>query len=137
MSEARPFAVSYRRERFFSSAFMTTQSKSLSMAVCRLAIADLAESGRRFARRSCLVRVLNGLANLDEQFETVFNGNIVLAAKFRDLDAADQFHDEVRAARFSGAGIQHLGNVRMVHERQGLALGLEAGNDLPGVHAEL
>ena len=35
------------------------------------------------------------------------------------------------------AGIEHLGDVRMVHQRQGLPLGLEAGDDLPAVHARL
>ena len=35
------------------------------------------------------------------------------------------------------AGVEHLGDVRMVHQRQGLPLGLEAGDHLPGVHARL
>ena len=29
------------------------------------------------------------------------------------------------------AGVEHLGDVRMVHQRQRLPLGLEAGDDLP------
>ena len=35
------------------------------------------------------------------------------------------------------AGVEHLGDVRMVHHRQRLPLGLEAGDDLPRVHARL
>src|SRR5207249_1576812 len=35
------------------------------------------------------------------------------------------------------ATVMDLGDVRMVHQRQRLALGLKAGNDLPGVHAQL
>ena len=31
--------------------------------------------------------------------------------------------------------VEHLGDVRVVHQGQGLPLGLEAGDDLPGVHA--
>ena len=48
-----------------------------------------------------------------------------------------QFHHEVRPAALGGAGIQHAGDVRMVHQGQRLALGLEAGDDLAGVHARL
>ena len=29
------------------------------------------------------------------------------------------------------AGVEHLGDVRVVHQRQGLPLGLEPGDDLP------
>ena len=36
-----------------------------------------------------------------------------------------------------GAAVEHLGDVGMVHERQRLPLGLEAGDDLPRVHARL
>ena len=35
------------------------------------------------------------------------------------------------------AGVEDLGDVGVVHQRQGLALGLEAGDDLLGVHAGL
>ena len=38
---------------------------------------------------------------------------------------------------FRHSGIQHLGDVRMVHHRQRLPLGLEPGDDLLGVHAQL
>ena len=40
-------------------------------------------------------------------------------------------------AGVGGAGVEHLGDVRVVHQRQRLPLGLEAGDDLPGVHARL
>jgi len=36
-----------------------------------------------------------------------------------------------------GSAVQHLGDVGVVHHRQGLALGLEAGDDLPGIHPRL
>ena len=35
------------------------------------------------------------------------------------------------------AGVEHLGDVRVVHQRQRLPLRLEAGDDLARVHAEL
>ena len=62
---------------------------------------------------------------------------VVLVAIVGDLDAADQFHDEVRPPGFGRAGVEDLGDVRMVHQRQRLAFGFEAGDDLPGVHAQL
>ena len=49
----------------------------------------------------------------------------------------DQFHHEVGSARVGGAAVEHLGDVRVVHQRQGLPLGLEAGDHLAGVHARL
>ena len=45
--------------------------------------------------------------------------------------AVDQLHDEVRPAGFGGAGVEDAGDVGVVHQRQGLPLGLEAGDDLP------
>ena len=58
-------------------------------------------------------------------------------AVLRDRHAFDQLHDEVRPAAVGRAGIQHFGDVRMVHHRHGLPLGLEAGDHLPRVHARL
>ena len=48
--------------------------------------------------------------------------------------AVNQFHDEVRQAGCSGPGIKDAGNIDVVHHRQGLPLGLEAGDDLPRIH---
>ena len=64
-------------------------------------------------------------------------GEIVLVAVIGDLDAAHQFHHEIRPARVRRAGVQHLGDVRMIHHRQRLPLRLEPGDDLLGVHAQL
>src|SRR6266487_3869468 len=84
-----------------------------------------------------LVRVLDGLAYLREQSEPVCRGNTFLVTKLSDLDAAHKLHDEIRPARFSRAGIEDFGDVWMVHQRQGLPLSFEAGDDLFGVHAQL
>ena len=84
-----------------------------------------------------LVRVLDGLTDLCEKFQPFFGGKIVLVAVVRDLAATHQFHDEVRPARVCRTGIEHFGNVGMIHERQGLALSLEAGDHLIRVHAQL
>ena len=84
-----------------------------------------------------LVRVLDGPANLNEQIQPLPGGKIVLVAVIGDLDAAHQFHDEIRPAGFRGAGVQHLGDVRMVHQCQRLPLGFKTGDDILGVHAQL
>ena len=42
----------------------------------------------------------------------------------------NQFHDEIRPAIGRCAGVQHFGNIGMVHERQRLALGFKAGQHL-------
>ena len=83
------------------------------------------------------MRVLHGVADEHEEVEPLAQGEVVLLAELGQAHAAHEFHHEVGPARVGGAGIKHLGDVRMVHEREGLALGLEAGDDLPGVHAEL
>ena len=49
----------------------------------------------------------------------------------------DQLHHEVGPARVGGPGIEHPGDVGMVHQRQGLPLDLEPGDDLLGVHPRL
>ncbi len=51
--------------------------------------------------------------------------------------AVDQLHDEVGPAGVRGTAIEDAGDVDMVHQRQGLPLGLEAGDDLAAVHAGL
>ena len=62
---------------------------------------------------------------------------MVLVAIIGDADPAHQFHHKVGPARFRRPCVQHLGDVGMVHQRQGLPLRLEPGYHLPGVHAQL
>ena len=84
-----------------------------------------------------LVCVLDGLADLNEKFQARRGAEVVFVAVIGDFDAAHQFHDEIRAAGFRRARVQHLGNVRMVHQGQRLPLRLEPGDDTLGVHAQL
>src|SRR4051812_20867561 len=113
---------------------------------------------------SLLVSVLNRLADENEQAQPFLGGQLILVAILRNLNPAHQFHHEVRtahsdAARISlthpsgtfaphvGEGrsegvfcrsrVENLRDVRMIHHGEGLALGLESGNDLPAVHAQL
>ena len=84
-----------------------------------------------------LMGVLHGLADLDEQLQPLAVVRLILVAVIREGDAVDQLHHEVGPARFGRARVKHLGDVGVVHHGQGLPLGLEAGDHLPGVHARL
>ena len=86
---------------------------------------------------SLLVGMLHGLADVDEQLQPLARTESRFVAEFGDRHAADQLHDEVRAARVRRSRIKHLGDVRMIHHRQRLPLGLEAGDHLLAVHARL
>ena len=55
-----------------------------------------------------LVSMLDGMADLDEQLQSVGRSRVVRVAVFGDRNAADQFHDEVRPAGVGGAGIEDL-----------------------------
>ena len=55
----------------------------------------------------------------------------VLVAVLGDRDAADQLHDEVGPAGVGGPGVEDPGDVGVVHQGQGLPLGLEPGDHLP------
>ena len=84
-----------------------------------------------------LVRVLDGLANLNEKVQALGGGKIFLVAIVRDFDAADQFHDKVGPAGVGRAGLEDFGNVGMIHERQRLPLRFESGDNAPRIHTEL
>src|SRR5262249_49659682 len=68
---------------------------------------------------------------------------VAVVAKLGDRHAADQFHDEIRpwrASRVSGgsfAAIEDASNINMVHHRQRLPFGFEAGDHLAAVHTGL
>jgi hypothetical protein len=81
--------------------------------------------------------VLDGVADVEEQSQPGFGSQMVLVAELGDGSAPDQLHDEVGPAGLGGPRIQHPGDVRVVHQGQGLSLGREAGEDFPGVHARL
>ena len=84
-----------------------------------------------------LVGVLDGIADLDEKVQPLASGELVLVAVIGDRDAAHQFHDKEGASGVRRAGFQHFGDVGMFHHGQRLALRLETGHDLLGVHAQL
>lgn len=84
-----------------------------------------------------LVSMLNGVTDVSKELDPLLGGKFVLITIFGDLDTADQFHDEEGAAGFGSTRVEDLGDVGMIHEGQGLALGFKAGDDLSRVHAQL
>ena len=84
-----------------------------------------------------LVSVLDGLADGDEQLKSLARGELLVIAVLCDRDALDQFHDEIGPAGLGAAGVEHAGDVGMIHHRQRLALRFEAGDHLLAVHSGL
>ena len=84
-----------------------------------------------------LVRVLDRPADGHEQRQPLAGREVAVVAELGDRHAVDQLHDEVGPAGVGGAGVEDAGDVLVVHHGQGLALGLEAGDDLAAVHPRL
>ncbi len=75
--------------------------------------------------------VLNRLADRHEQFQPLAGREVVLVAIVGDRHALDQLHHEVGPAGVRSCRRRAPGDVGVVHQGQGLPLGLEAGDDLP------
>ena len=84
-----------------------------------------------------LMGMLDRLADVDEDPQSLAGRQLVLVAVLRDRDAPHVIHHEVGSAALGRPGVEDLGDVRVVHQRQRLPLGLEAGDHLLGVHAQL
>jgi hypothetical protein len=84
-----------------------------------------------------LMRMLDGLANGDEEFQPLAGSKVMLVAVLGDRHALDKVHDDVRPAGARCAGVEHAGDVGVVHQGQSLPLGPEAGDDLLRVQAGL
>jgi len=84
-----------------------------------------------------LVGVVDRGADVAEEGEAFFRPETGLVAVVGDRNAFHPFHREPRPAGGRGPGVEHLGDVRVVHHRQCLPLRLEAGEHLFGVHARL
>ena len=84
-----------------------------------------------------LVGVLNGPAELTEQVEAVGHGEPMGVAVIGQRDAGHELHHEKRPAVRGDAGVQHFGNVRVVHQGEGLTFRLEPGQHGPRIHPRL
>ena len=73
------------------------------------------------------VRVLDRVAHLGEELQPLLRPEAPLVAVLGDGNAGHVLHDEVGPPVVAGPRVEDLGDGRVVHEGQGLALGLEAG----------
>ncbi len=74
-----------------------------------------------------LMGVLDSMADFHEEFQAVGNGEPNRIAVFGDGNALDVFHHEKGAAAMGEAAVEHPGNVRVIHEGEGLPFDLEPG----------
>ena len=106
----------------------------------RLAIVQAHDHVRRLqvaVNDPLLVRMLHRLADGNEQFQPLPQRELLLVAILGDRDASDELHDEEGSARGRGTRVEHLGDVRMIHQGERLALLFKAGDDLLGIHPGL
>src|SRR4029079_19697230 len=84
-----------------------------------------------------LMGVLDGLADWNEQFKALANVEVVLIAVVGDRNTLDQFHHKIGTAARRCAGIEHFGDVCMIHDRQRLTILLETCDDTSRVQSQL
>jgi hypothetical protein len=84
-----------------------------------------------------VVRVLDRLADRHKQLQPLPRRQLVRVAVARDRHALDQLHDEEGPAVGRRPGVEDPGDVRVVHQGQGLPLRLEARQHLLAVHPRL
>ena len=86
---------------------------------------------------SFMVGVLDRVADVDEEPKAILGLHLVAVAELGDGDSLDEFHHEERPAGLSRAGVEHLGDIGVVHQGQRLTFRLEPRDHLSGVHARL
>jgi hypothetical protein len=84
-----------------------------------------------------LVSVLHGLADLHEEAQSLRHTRPRRVAVFGDRYALDVLHHEERPAGLGQAAVEHLGDIRMIHHGQRLALGFEPREHLARIHTRL
>ena len=84
---------------------------------------------------SLLMRVLHPFTHPDEQLQTVADRQAFLVAVVGDRNTRHVFHDEIRLSVGGRGGVKHLGNRRMIHDRQRLPLHLKSLQHLVVVQA--
>ena len=83
-----------------------------------------------------VVRVLNGVAHKEKKLQSFADRHLFAIAVLRDGHALDVLHDEVRSALAGGPSIEDPCDIRVVHDRQGLALVGKARKHLARVHPQ-
>ena len=84
-----------------------------------------------------LMGVLHCPAHRKHQFQPLPGRKLAFVAELSDRHATDQLHHEIWPPRLGCSRVEHLGDMGVLHECQGLSLRLEAGDDLATVHSRL
>ena len=80
---------------------------------------------------SLLMRMLDGLAHWNKQFQSLLNRKALLIAV---LGNGNALH-EIGPLRFSRARIEHARDIRMLHQRQRLTFGIKPRQHIGRVHS--
>jgi hypothetical protein len=78
--------------------------------------------------------MLDSAANLYKELQSFPGAQAIRIAVLRDGNTGNVLHGEVEPSLLGGSRLIDSGDVGMIHERQCLALGLEPGHHLFGVH---
>ena len=84
-----------------------------------------------------LVRVLDGLADADEELHAFADGEPLPVAVLVETDAPHELHDEVGTAGLRDPRVVDLRDPGVLHHGERLPLRLEAPEDVAGVHSGL
>ena len=84
-----------------------------------------------------LVRVLKRLADRDEQLQSLAGIEFLPITEFGDRIAFHELHHEIGSPRIGRTGIQHPGDVGVIHQGQRLSFGLKSRDNLLSIHARL
>ena len=71
----------------------------------------------------------------DEQLQPFAGIKFLLIAEFCDWSSFDQLHHEIGSSRVGRSGIQHFGDIGMIHHGQRLPLGFKSSHNLVRIHA--
>ena len=74
-----------------------------------------------------LVRVLHAGTHINEEAHAVTRTHATFVTEGRDSEPINERHDKPWSAIFGGASVKHRGNMRVIHERQGVAFVLKSG----------
>ena len=83
-----------------------------------------------------LVGMFDGPTNPDEKLKSLLDGELALVAVIGHRIACHIFHHEIRSPFISRSCLDHGGNVRVLHPREGLSFGFEARDHSRGIHPQ-
>ena len=106
----------------------------------RLVVVEGDQHVRRFdvaVNDAFLMGVLHGQADRHEEFQSFARCEFPIVAELCDRYALHEFHDEEGKAAGGGAGVEHFGDVRVIHHGERLPLGFEPREHGLRIHSSL